>query len=218
MQAIVVIGCVVALLLVFGVVIVGTRSRQQALNAKIRAGAESLGLVYEPKGERAFRDAWSAVPGLPKRGEVHHVMFGAYDGIPVTCFRHRYVMNTGQSAAVIIHWVFSTDTPHWPEVHVQRRAWLARVCGVRSRVSEDEAFDRAWAIKAKSREFAADLLSSDVRAFLAHPTAHISKWASPRWHFVGGKVCMVVRADIKPEHLKGALDHLVGMWTVIAPA
>lgn len=196
----------------------GMHRRTSAMRAKVQAGAESLGLVYEPKGERAFRDAWSAVPGLPKRGEVHHVMFGEYAGLPVTCFRHRYVVSTGQSTAVIIHWVFSTDTPEWPEMHLHRRSWLGRVFHVRSGVSEDIAFDRAWVIRTKSREFCAGVLSERVREFLMRPTTHISKRAAPRWHFVGGKACMVVRADIKPDHLGAALDHLVSMWAVLVPA
>ncbi len=218
MQVLVVVVCGIAFVAILGVLIVGTRHRQRMTNANIQGIAESLGLLYEAKGERAFRDAWSAVPGLPKRGDVNHVIFGDYAGLPVTCFRHKYVVSTGQSTAVIVHWVFATDTPHWPAMHVHRRNWVSKALKMRSHVSEDAAFDRAWSIKAESKEFCAGMLTEPVREFLARPTTHITKRVSPKWHFVGGKACMVVRADIKPENLRGALDHLIGMWTALTPA
>lgn len=215
MTAVVILAAGIVLAVFLSIAI---RRHRMVSNAKMQSAAESLRLMYEPKGEKAFRDAWSAVPGLPKRGEVHHVMFGEYAGLPITCFRHRYVVSTGKSAAVIMHWVFSTDTPAWPEMHLRRRSWVGKVLGQRSNVSDNFAFDRGWVIKAESKEFAAGLLSESVQEFLLRPTTQICKRASPRWHFVGGKACMVVRADVKPEHLRAGLDHLVGMWTALTPA
>jgi len=212
------LGILVGIVAFAGLMIFLAHRHQRTQDAGIRAAADQLGLVYEPKGERAFRDAWSAIPGLPKRGDVHHVMFGEYAGVPVTCFRHKYMVNTGQSHAVVMHWVFSTDTPTWPTVHLRRRWWLARLLGVRSGVSNHGAFDREWSIKTDSKPFAAELATEKVREHLALPTSHISRWGSPRWHFVGGKACMVVRGDIKADNLRAGLDHLVGMWSALTPS
>jgi hypothetical protein len=199
--------------------IVLVRKRQRGVHAKnLHDAAVELGLRYEAKGDTAFRDAWSALPGIPNRGEVRHVCFGEYRGLPVTAFRHRYVVSTGQSSAAVVHWVFATDTPQWPALHLRRRSSFGRLLGMRSAVTGDPAFDRAWVVKAESEAFAAEVLSAGVREFLMRPEPVIARWATVRWHFVGGKVCLVVRGGVRTPSLALALDHLVEMWTALHPA
>jgi hypothetical protein len=198
--------------------IFGTRRKLRAKRNTIEAEVGALGLHYEAKGDTAFRDAWSALPGLPKRGDVRHVCFGEYRGLPVTAFRHRYVVSTGQSSASVVHWVFSTDTPHWPALHLRRRSGLGRLLGMRSTITGDPEFDRMWVVKAESEGFAAEVLGDSVRGFLMRPEPVMARWATVRWHFVGGKACLVVRGEVKADAVGPALDHLVGMWSALHPA
>ena len=196
----------------------GMHRRNSADTARIRGAFEAVGLHYEAKGDAEFAAAWSVVPGLTRRGTVHHVAFGDYREIPVTAFRHRYIVNTGQGAAVILHWVFATDTPQWPSIHLRRRSWVARAVGLRSRITDDALFNRMWAVKTKDPKFAEELLSPGVRALLMEPAPTQTRWSAPQWHFVGGKVCLVVRGSLKAAHFESALDQLVGMWHALNPA
>lgn len=197
----------------------GIHRRNSADTARIRGAFEAAGLHYEAKGDAEFASAWSVVPGLTKRGTVHHVAFGDYRELPVTAFRHRYIVHTGQGAAVILHWVFATDTPQWPSIHLRRRSWMARAVGLRSRVTDDAAFNRMWAVKTKDPKFAEELLSPAVRALLMPLNTEFSRWSTPQWHFVGGKVCFVVRGGgLKAMKFEAALDHVVDMWNALNPA
>jgi hypothetical protein len=204
---------IVALLIIFGLIavsaaIASTKLREKSRSEAFAQLASELDLTYEPKAPRDFRDAWAVLPQIPKQGDVHHLIYGAHAGVPVTTFRHRYVVSTGQSAAVIMHWVFSTEVPDWPEVQIKRRSAIARAFGKRSNiVLDDEHFDRHWIIKTKNPAFARAMLSPATREFIAGPRADGKKYRE-MWHIVGGKLCCVVRTNLDAAGVREELRRL----------
>lgn len=204
---------VVALLVIFGLIavsaaIASTKLRERSRSEAFVQLASEFDLTYEIKAPRDFRDAWAVLPEIPKQGDVRHLIYGIHDGIPITLFRHRYVVSTGQSAAVIFHWVFSTEAPDWPEVHIKPRSFFARAFGKRSNVVlDDEHFDRHWAIKTKDRAFARTFLSPHTREFLEAPRADTKK-VRENWHVVGGKLCCVVRANLDAPTVREEIRRL----------
>jgi hypothetical protein len=192
-----------------------SRSQAERRNRGLVELAADLGLEHLDKADTEFRDAWSALPGIPRSGECRHVMFGALGGLPVTAFRHRYVVSTGQSTQVIFHWVFSTDVPHWPATHLKPRSGLARLLGKRSGVSSDPALDRAWVIKAEDRAFADTLLGPPVRSLLAEQLQG-ERWVrGRRWHVLEGKLCLVNRGNLSDERVRAGFAALESMLAAI---
>ncbi|MEO1129028.1 MAG: hypothetical protein AAFX05_04875 [Planctomycetota bacterium] len=216
-----------ALLVVVGVFIVlGVRASiraKKARDAGLADWAVQAGLVHEDKGDKDFRKAWSVLPEIPNQGEIHHLMYGEIDGTSVTLFRHRYVVSTGQTTMVIIHWVISSDIPDWPELHLRKRSGFAKMLGARSNVASDAAFDRHWVIKAKNPGFAAAMLRPHVMQLLS-PTAHGTsprqhRLASKRlrgWHLLQGKLCAVYRGGMQPQDLDAAVGNLIAVREAIA--
>ena len=211
---------IVALLIVFGLIAVSatvasTKLRERSKSEAFEKLARELDLTYEPKAARDFRDAWAVLPEIPKQGDVHHLIYGAHRAVPLTLFRHRYVVSTGQSAAVIIHWVFGAEAPNWPEVHLKRRSAIARALGKRSNVTEDEDFDRRWVIKTKDASFARALLGPGTREFLAAPR-HDGKKIRENWHIVGGKICCVVRSNLDAPGVREQIQRLYTMLATVS--
>ncbi len=215
-MAIVVISFIALLAVSVGLIaIVKSKEQRTKRSKELEALAASLGLEHLTKGDTAFRDAWSALPGIPKTGECRHVMFGSLDGMPVTAFRHRYVVSTGQSTQVIFNWVLSTDIPAWPAVQLKPRSGLARMFGGRSRVSGDDAFDRAWVIKAEDPAFAEALLGPDVRGLLMAQLRG-ERWVRiRRWHVFEGKLCMVTRSNLSADRVREGFGALASMLAAI---
>ncbi len=209
---------IVAMVAVLGFIAFLSREHRRATALQVQAAMESIGLQYQPKGDADFLRAWSILPGIPKRGDIQHIGFGVYRALPVTVFRHRYVVSTGQSTAVILHWVFTTDTPQWPAIHLRKRSGLGRLLGHASHATKHEEFDRAWVVKAESTEFAAGLLTEPVRTLLLRPRPEFARRTEPQWHFIAGKLCLVIRGDVKAGALRLALDHLIAMWEALSPA
>ena len=134
-----------------------SRMKERARSGSFQSLAAELALAYEPKAPRDFRDAWAVLPEIPKQGDIQHLLYGAHGDAPITAFRHRYVVSTGHSAVTIVNWVFSTEVPNWPEIHLKPRAFLARTLGKRSNVVLDDLrFDGRWVVKAPDRAFARD--------------------------------------------------------------
>ncbi len=213
----VVLISILALFIVLtAVMVVRTKRRRGQRSGELAELASSLGLEHIDKADSAFRDAWAELPGIPKAGECRHVMYGSLGGLAVTAFRHRYVVSTGQSTQVIHHWVFSTDVPEWPATHLRPRAGIARMLGVRSRVSSDELFDRAWVIKTDDPAFADTLLGPAVRELLREQLGG-ERWVrARRWHVFRGKLCMVTRRDLSAGQVRAGFDALEAMMRAIA--
>jgi len=219
----------IAILVTIGLVIVAlaifawrhARTRERQTDQSLRDLAQQRGLVYEHKADDDFRKAWSVLPELPNTGAVHHLLYGDVDGLPVTLFRHRYVVNTGQATAVILHWVVSTDVPDWPELHLKRRSALARAFGARSRVCEDPEFDKRWVIKAKNPALARDLLRPQVLPLLdfedgasQHPPT--LRKSLRGWHIVHGKLCAVFRGKFDADSIPPAISRVGAVRAAIA--
>jgi hypothetical protein len=216
-----------ALLVVIGAfIVIGVRASiraNKARDASLADWAAQVGLVHEKKGDKDFRKAWSVLPEIPNQGDIHHLMYGEIDGTSVTLFRHRYVVNMGQTAATIVHWVISSDIPDWPELHLRERSGFAKMFGTRSNIAGDASFDRNWVIKTKNTGFAAALLRPSVTRLLS-PTAHagsprLHRLASKRlkgWHMLQGKLCAVYRGTMQPQDLDAAVGNLIAVREAIA--
>lgn len=201
--AIIVLGGLAAIALfgAIGAIVSAQKRKERAKKEAFEDLATDMGLTYEENAPTDFRDAWSVLPEIPKQGEVHHLMYGTLDGLPVTFFRHRYVVSTGQTTAVIIHWVFSSEVPDWPEVHIKRRSFFARAFGGRSTVTNDDRFNREWIVKTDDPAFARTLLREQAIELIGAPRPD-SKRLRESWHVVGGKLCCVVRASLDAPALR----------------
>lgn len=212
------VAAIIGVALVILVIALMARSAHaRAKSVQYEQAAAALGLRYEPTGDAGFRAAWSALPELPAKGKIEHVVFGEHRGVAVTAFRHHHVVSTGQSAAVIVHWVFSTETPEWPAVHLRRRSALGLLFGHRSRVTSDAVFDRAWVIKADSPAFAAEILTEPVRRMLMAPVPQKSRGTKCSWRIRDARLCLLVRGAVRPEQLAPHLDRVVEVWAAMAP-
>lgn len=209
------IGLVGALAILVGVLIAISHRRKRARAASFEHLALSMGLAYQRKADKDFRNAWATLPQIPRKGDIQHLMFGEHEGVPITLFRHRYVVSTGQTTAVIVHWVFSAEAPDWPEIHLKRRSRLARALGRASRVTNDPDFNSAWIIKSEDDAFARTLLSAPLRQFLMTPPVE-KHLARASWHIVGGKLCAVLRANLTASLVETQIHRLHEAQAAIA--
>ena len=197
---------------IVGLAVASQRRRERAKSESFQRLAAELGLAYEPKGGKDFRDAWTVLPQIPRQGEVHHLMYGEIDGAPVTFFRHRYVVSTGQATSVVVHWVFSTEVASWPEIHIKRRGALRRMLGGRSaNASEDDLFNRAWVVKSDDRAFARAFLNERVRGVLGESVRDSRRKIRESWHVVGGKLCCVTRVTADESIIRRQAHRLLTM-------
>jgi len=202
------------LVIVIGVAIAQTRKRKAVVES-IRLAAESLGLGYLAKADKAFVQAWSAIKPLYKRGSAACVVFGDIDpGLRLTAFEHSYVVSTGKSAHRICHSVFAVDTPAWPTVTLERRGaaakWFRRVLGRAEPpgAGETEAFSETWRITG-DQAFAQTLLTDRVRSAIAEP-----QWAAS-WWFIGGKLALIGKHTLTEERLRTAVASLARVWDAL---
>ncbi len=206
-----------ALAVVATIVAVAAHKRhERSRSESFRRLAGELGLEYREKADREFRDAWTALPQIPKKGDVHHLMYGEIDEHPVTLFRHRYVISTGQGTNVIVHWVLSTEVPAWPELHIKRRGAVRAILGGRSDVSEDERFNRQWSVRTDDPQFARALLNARVRELLERPRRASRRRGRETWHVIGAKLCCVVRGSRDADDLRHDAARLLKMRSAIS--
>lgn len=214
------ITLVVLLVLAAGAVVAVTiasqRRRERAKSESFQQLAHELGLAYEPKAPRGFRDEWTVLPQIPKQGDVAHLMYGQISDVPVTFFRHRYVVSTGQATSVIVHWVFVTPAPNWPEVHLKRRSLLRTLLGGRSTITDDHRFNLEWVIKTPDPAFAKALLNARVRAFLEEPERADGKKVRETWHVVAGNLCCVTRTTATDALIRRQARRLLDMRALVS--
>jgi hypothetical protein len=186
------------------------RSRQ--LRARLAEMAAELGLNYQRKADRSFRDAWSVVPEVKKAGTIKHVMAGRVGGLDVTVFQHSYVVFAGQAPVVITHSIYSTPAPGWPNINVARRGWFSRWALKRGRCAElltgDNSFDTERVVRTADHEFAAWLLGPEMRALLLEDDR-------VTWQIVEQQLCLVYRGALKPEKIRVSVDRLRRFWAAV---
>lgn len=184
--------------------------------------AQSIGLSYLPKADKAFVKAWSVIKPLSKSGSAKHVMFGMLpSGTGVTVFEHQYAVSTGKSVHVVTHSVFAADTPDWPEVSLQRRGavemWFRGLFG---RAEADEAsehkdgppdFHRRWRIKTEDESFADLLLGEPLCAVIDESEK------APWWWFGGGKMAVLISTPLDHDTLLRGIDLLEAARAAIDP-
>lgn len=183
---------------------------------KRRAGvaqtAQELGLSYEPKADKSFRDAWAVLPEIVKSGSVKHLIVGQVDKRELTAFEHTRMVMVGNVPMVIAHCVYSTPAEGWPDLHVTRRGWFSRWrfnAGKRSGLLiGDEKFDAQRQVKSDSEEFARWLLGPDLRVLLLEDD-------SAAWRVVGQQLCLIYKHKMRAEQIQASIYRLQRFWSAL---
>jgi len=201
------------LAVVVGLVTALKRRRAASTAPAAPAGPEQLaaklGLAYLDKGVKGFHHDLGPLPGIPRGGDIRHVMTGTMHGRDLLVFQHTYVVNTGQAVIPVHHTVLTTPAPPWPVVTVLPRRGLRALAyrlGLRrGLLLEDEAFNLAFRIRTDDEEFALTLLDPDLQQFLRE---HVRI----TWHVHAGRAAMIYGGAVKVDRLEASLDRLRRFW------
>ncbi len=167
-------------------------------------------LIYEKKGDKAFRKAWAALPELPDRGNITNLIYGLMGDHEMTLFEHTHVVMAGNTPMAIMHTVAAAEiSPGIPETHlIRKNLWRSLASALRGAEKvgmSDPEFDREWLVRADDPEYAHALLTPEVRALLR------DRKTDRGWHFFGGKAAVVLRRQMS----QGVLDDVVGRLLVV---
>jgi len=210
----VIFGTIVGFVFLFFVILAKTRRNRRMIRERLQ---QEYGLHYTAKTDDAYRDAWSVLPEVEKRGSVTHLFVGEVDGREICIFQHSRqegitMIGTTPAPRIVSFSVYSTPAPGWPDFSITPRGWWSRRAVRRGTyegfLTGDEAFDERWEVQTDDPEFVRTLLTPAMREFLR--TKH-----DVRWRVVGERLCMIYAGCLAFSHIAGSIERLRRFWSLV---
>lgn len=190
------------------------RRKVSGRSGEEQAAAE-LGLTYDKKPARDVRKALVLPRGFIRSGELLHLCTGDLAGRELMLCEHRYLLHTGQATIPIIHTIYSSVAPDWPEVHVKPMSFfgrLARRLGLRKSLQlDDDRFNRAFSVKASDELFAVTLLSPDLQRLMLEKTSGVSWWIGRE------RVFLIYKGKLRADRMDRSIERLRRFWECVPP-
>jgi hypothetical protein len=207
------IGIAVAVVFAVFVVILVIRASKQR-NELWQQRADTLGdtidLDFDHDPPKHFHRDFTFLPEIVKTGKTNRLARGVIADHPAVFFEHSRVVSTGETSHTIVHSVYATEAPDWPELGVTPRniiSKLLRHVGVRKGVLlDDPAFNHAFVVRCEDEPFAVTLLTPEMQAFMLGKT-------TSRWRCAHGRVFLIYKGALKLERMPVSVDRLARFWS-----
>lgn len=191
--------------------------------------ANQLGLTYQKKAPKTFRDLYGDLPQVKRNSTITHLMTGTLANRPLTIFQSMYMVQAGNTPVGVYHTIYSTTAPPWPRVIVTKRSFLGQLFKKFLRRDELELdnpeFNLIMRVQAVDEDTAIMLLTPEMqRFFLEYPTirwflgdtakrsdVHNQTGIDP----VPGRVDMVYSGRLKPDRIANSLARLERFWSLV---
>jgi hypothetical protein len=174
--------------------------------------ARALGLTYRAAGRRPDLAGFGALPGIPDRGQISHLMRGTLRDRPLAVYSHALMVQTGYATVPVQHTVILCGAPDWPTVRIAPRNALSRLMlrmGRARGVLLDRAdFNRTFGVRTDAPDFAVALLGPELQG-------HLVDHSGVTWHIQPGVVAMVYRGALRADRLEAALERLRRFWALV---
>ncbi|MFG0253239.1 MAG: hypothetical protein ACF8NJ_10235 [Phycisphaerales bacterium JB038] len=122
---------------------------------------------------------------------------GEWEGRPVECVQHRYVVSTGQTTAVIQHRLAALPVPTiWPDLQLGEENIFTRIGSAIAGEDlqlEDEAFNKRWRIRTKDEAFTILLLSPELQQHLRQAPR------GQQWFIIDGRLILMESGEYRPD-------------------
>ncbi len=199
-----------AVIVIIGSLVRASRKKADQWREQADALDDTLTLDFNADPPKDFHREYVYLPEIKKSGKTHRLAQGTIADHNATFFEHRYVVSTGQSTHTVIHCVYATDAPGWPDLSVTPRhpfSKLMRSLGWRKGLLlDDPQFNHRFVVKCDDEPFAVTLLTPEMQQFLlGKPNA--------RWRITHNKVFLIYRGALKLDRMPASIDRMARFWS-----